>query len=152
MLKTIGYAFSLHQESTQLSPTLFFNEPDLENLDWVATLFPEDNIQIKLTNFISHYHQEPLLIIGGDDSCLQSILKHPTPCNIITYGNFDLPKPTTDKSHNIVIIDAFSDLPKKIEPNTLLTAILNYDAKKDPTGTVFKNIKRLLITMATTAL
>lgn len=147
MLKTIGYAFSEQNNQDQLCPLLFFNEPELENLSWITTLFPKENQTLlaqQLTHFIDYYQNDPLLIIGGDLSLINIIDQHCKPHWISNNKTLCTTHPVSTNSKTVYCIDARYPLPDKIEKSNMIT-IIHYDYTKDIDKTIFQGIKSLLV-------
>lgn len=78
----IGYAFSLNiTNQSHLSPALFYHEPELEHLNWIATIYPKFEhpekslpvCNLQLSNYLAYYYTQQVVIIGGDMSVLESI-------------------------------------------------------------------------------
>lgn len=157
MLKTIGYSYSEGRNEYHIAPIMFFNEPRLDHLSWITTLFPSEDakdntkkLSQKLGNFIQYYHPEKLLIIGGDISCLQSILEHyPNKANLVinTAITIELPKHIhlgNDLQETILCIDAKNPIPNII-PNANIITIINYDYKQDTHQQVFNQLIDLIL-------
>lgn len=157
MLKTIGYAYSEHKDHYHITPLLFYNEPGLEHLEWITTLFPKDDIpdntqflNQQIDNFIQYYQKEPLLIIGGDSSCLIGICQnYPKKANLIAPHLKTLTLPPqvilngTDNPDTIFCIDAKHPLPKKI-PTANIIVIIDYDYTKDKNQAILAQLKQLI--------
>lgn len=156
MLKTIGYSHSEGNDEYHLAPIMFFNEPRLDHLSWITTLFPtegdKDNIELskKLGNFIQYYHPDQLLIIGGDISCLKTILDHyPNRANLVLTAplTIELPehiKTNSDFVETILCIDAKNPIPNII-PNANIICIINYNYKQDKDQSIYNKLVSLIL-------
>lgn len=79
----IGYAYSKHiNDQSHIAPSLFYNEVELDHINWVNTIYPkfndpEDSLPVcnlQLTNYLGYYHKDQVIVIGGDLSALNDLL------------------------------------------------------------------------------
>lgn len=135
----IGYAFS-HSltDRSHLSPALFYNEAELDHINWVNTIYPRfenpddsfPNCVIQLTNYLSYYQANQVVVIGGDISSIQAICKlkkrfnlfllHATPTSIqkewisSTPPSNDIAVFNSNDMHSM--LSALSEKPSAIDP------------------------------------
>ena len=166
MLYTIGYTFIEDTENPnkQLAPALFFNEPDLKHLSWIATVYPKtDDTEAakkqcleQLCNYIQYYRPSPMCIIGGEASTLAAVCQmfdHPS-CMLLGQERADVKKiiePYCDLSPvvqaKIVCIDAHDlhnpDFSGTLAPQSICM-VINYDYTNDTNQSTLNAIKDFL--------
>lgn len=75
-VKAIGFAVG-DEAGVQLAPTVFFDE----DVEWVSTIYPKHGEEsvcltkalLQLSNYVSFYQNEHLLVIGGNQSAVMGI-------------------------------------------------------------------------------